>query len=113
LSSKLTDNVEYIDYSYWNELSLNSRKPLIAAKNINENKLEGVKLIDKFIDFSKQIKDQKVVDPIILVSDYKKQVILEGHSRITAMSLLDPQDLDFEVTVIIGYSEKISDWVCF
>lgn len=77
------DNIYYIDYDYWNELSNNTSKSKEAAEIIrsgkeiyevsNEPFINGAKLVDK-ISFP----------PVILItSNDKKYLIVEGHSRMT------------------------------
>jgi hypothetical protein len=83
------NQIRYINYSYWNELSKNTRSPLIAADTIREGKeiygvsnmpsINGVEYLEKGGTFS----------PIILLtSDNENFVILEGHSRMTVYGLV-------------------------
>lgn len=81
-------NIRYINYSYWNELSKHTSSPLIAAETIregteiygvsNSNSIEGVELLKQGIRFS----------PIILLTaDNQNYILLEGHSRMTIYGL--------------------------
>ena len=96
-------NCFYINYSYWNELSDFTSKPTSACKNIlagkevfdvsNENFLRGKELLGK-MNFP----------PVILIScNPKKNLIIEGHSRMTIYGF-NPDY--FEGT--FGYVGKVS-----
>ena len=96
-------NCFYINYSYWNELSDFTSKPTSACKNIlagkevfdvsNENFLRGKELLGK-VKFP----------PVILIScNPKKNLIIEGHSRMTIYGF-NPDY--FEGT--FGYVGKVS-----
>lgn len=104
-------NVMYIDYSYWNELSLNTRLPKNSAQNI----LAGVEIYNVsnqgFIDMNHEIEMGKTYPKMIFVARNEKSriVILEGHARMTAY-FLKPQNIPEELEVIIGYSEGIANW---
>ena len=81
-------NIYYINYSYWNELSKNTRSPLVAAETIregieiygvpNDNSIKGVKYLENSGDFP---------PVILLTAGYKSYIILEGHSRMTVYGL--------------------------
>jgi hypothetical protein len=96
-------NCFYINYSYWNELSDFTSKPTSACKNIlagkevfdvsNENFLRGKELLGK-VKFP----------PVILIScNSQKNLIIEGHSRMTIYGF-NPNY--FEGT--FGYVGKVS-----
>ena len=96
-------NCFYINYSYWNELSDFTSKPTNACKNIlagkevfdvsNENFLRGKELLGK-VKFP----------PVILIScNPQKNLIIEGHSRMTIYGF-NPNY--FEGT--FGYVGKVS-----
>lgn len=81
-------NVKYINYSYWNELSLGTSLPRFAAKAI----FDGVEPYDvsnkPFLNGLDEFKNGRRFQPVILLtSDYKEFIILEGHSRITIYAL--------------------------
>lgn len=81
------DNIYYINYDYWNELSNNTSKPKEAAKTIksgkeiyevsNEPFIKGAELVSK-----------TMFPPVILITcNDKKYLIIEGHSRMTIYGL--------------------------
>lgn len=82
------NKIRYINYSYWNELSKYTSSPLIAADTIREGKeiygisnsasISGVKYLEQGGSFP---------PVILLTSDNKNFIILEGHSRMTVYGL--------------------------
>lgn len=103
--------VKYIDYSYWNELSNKTRLPSKAAKNVQED-IEVFGVSNKgFREILSEIKKGKNLPCMIFVAKNRKArlVVLEGHARLTAY-FLEPEFIPKELEVIIGYSEKITNW---
>ena len=87
------DNIYYINYDYWNELSNNTSKPKTAAKNI----MEGIEIYDvsnkSYLDGLKFL-EHNLFPPIILITcNSKKYLVIEGHSRVTIYAL-NPQKFD-------------------
>ena len=83
------NNIRYIDYSYWNELSQGTHSPLTAAQTVRN----GIEIYDLsnegFLKAAEYIKSGgKFFRPILLTSDFKRFVIVEGHFRITAYALV-------------------------
>lgn len=104
-------DVMYINYSYWNELSNDTRLPMYASKNIiNQVEVFGVSN-QGFLDISLAIKKGKVFPRLIFVSMNEKSrvVVLEGHARLTAY-FIDSAYIPDEIEVLIGYSENFSEW---
>jgi hypothetical protein len=104
-------SVMYIDYSYWNELSNNTRLPSDAAKNVLSNvEIYGVKN-DGFLELNSVIKQGKTFPKMIFVSrnENSRIVALEGHARLTAYCI-DTEYIPPELEVIIGFSEDIVAW---
>lgn len=101
----------YIDYSYWNKLSNDTRLPISASQNI----LEGIEFYGAgnkgYIEMSSEIKQGKTYPRMIFVScnENSRIVVLEGHVRLTAY-FLDTQFIPEEMEVIIGYSEDFNNW---
>lgn len=105
------NEVMYINYSYWNELSSNTRLPLQASKNIM-NQIEVFGISNQgFLDINLALKNGKVFPRLIFVSmnENSRVVILEGHARLTAYHL-DNDYIPDELEVIIGFSDKFSAW---
>jgi hypothetical protein len=104
-------NVKYIDYSYWNEISNNTRLPSKSSKNIKEN-VEIYGVSNKgFWEIHAEIKKGKTFPYMIFVAKNKKSriVILEGHARLTSY-YLEPKLIPAEIEIIVGYSDKMVNW---
>lgn len=81
------DNIYYIDYDYWNELSNRTSKLYEAAKNI-KNGIEIYDVSNKpFIDGMKFLDDDKFPAIILITCNGEKNLVIEGHSRITIYGL--------------------------
>ena len=82
-------NLNYIDYSYWNELSDNSRKVGRAAENIVNGKVVFEVPNDRFHLVANDFESGLDFDPIIVVSNHNDNQgeILEGHLRATGYVL--------------------------
>jgi hypothetical protein len=82
-------SLNYIDYSYWNELSDNTRMVGLAVKNIKNGKVVFDVPNDRFYSVAKDIKSGVDFLPIIVVSSDKNNQgeILEGHLRATGYVL--------------------------
>ncbi len=82
-------NLNYIDYSYWNELSDNSRKVGRAAENIENGKIVFDVPNDRFYLVARDVESGVDFDPIIVVSKHNDNQgeILEGHLRATSYVL--------------------------
>ena len=81
--------LQYIDYSYWNELSDNTRLVGKAVQNILKGKVVFDVSNDHFYSVAKEIESGKVFPPIILTTqdDDGFYEILEGHLRATSFLL--------------------------
>lgn len=106
------EKIRYIDYSYWNELSVGTRKPLAAAETIRH----GVRIFEVsnegFLRAAEYIKDGGTFPkPFFITADYETFVIVEGHQRMTAYALV-PKYFD-KVEVIVGKCsrEELSLWM--
>lgn len=77
--------LRYIDYSYWNELSDNTRKVGVAAKNVMNGKVVFDVPNDKFFSVAEAVENGLDFGPIVVVSSSNKQnnEIVEGHLRAT------------------------------
>lgn len=110
LDTQDIDRIKYIDYSYWNELSNNTRSPRIAAENVKKGKQIFDESNQGFIEAAKHLQNGGKFPEIILVAKNEKSepVILEGHLRMTAHFLAN-HEID-QLEVIIGFSPDIAKW---
>ncbi len=83
LSESDIDNIYYIDYDYWNELSNGTSKPVEAAKVIKS----GVEIYGvsnrPFLEGVEYNKTNKFPPVILITCNDVKYLIIEGHSRMT------------------------------
>lgn len=111
-SSADLESIRYIDYSYWNELSAGTHKPLAAAETIRNGQLIYGLSNDGFLCAAEYIKTHGGFPKLFFVTcDYKEFVIVEGHFRMTAYALVP--ECFCEVEVIVGKcnSEELKKWV--
>ena len=106
------ERIRYIDYSYWNELSAGTHKPLAAAETIRS----GVRIYDVsnagFLHASEYIKNGGTFPKLFfLTSDYENFVIVEGHLRMTAYALVPECFNNVEIIVGKCSSEELNKWM--
>ena len=106
------NNIRYIDYSYWNELSKGTHSPLIAAQTI----LNGIEIYNQsnagFVKAAEFIKSgEKFSRPILLTFDLEHFVIVEGHLRITAFALVPEHFNNIECFVGKCSSDDLKKWI--
>lgn len=88
LSREEVANLNYIDYSYWNELSDGTHKVGQAATNVAEGKIVFDVPNDRFFAVAEAVETGAPLPPIVLVSgDTNIGEILEGHLRATGYML--------------------------
>lgn len=77
------DNIYYVDYDYWNELSNGTSKPVEAAKVIKSGKEIYEVSNQPFLDGVEYNKTNKFPPVILITCNNEKYLIIEGHSRMT------------------------------
>jgi hypothetical protein len=114
LSRQELEQVKYIEYDYWIELSGGSRLPCDAANTI----LAGREMFDVSNRGVLQMADAYRAGarfPTLIVVGKNREgplVLLEGHMRLTAMFLAG-ECLPTELEVLIGFSEQMGNWDCY
>ena len=83
LNEKDIDNIYYIDYDYWNELSNGTSKSVEAAKVIKSGKEIYEVSNQPFLDGVEYNKTNKFPPVILITCNNEKYLIIEGHSRMT------------------------------
>lgn len=114
LSRQELEQVKYIEYDYWVELSRGSRLPRDAARTILAgDEVFGVSH-QGVLQMAEAFRSGARFPTLILVGKNRESplVVLEGHMRLTAM-LLAPACLPTELEVLIGFSEQIERWGCY
>lgn len=106
------ENIRYIDYSYWNELSAGTKKPLAAAETIrNGTEIFGVSN-EGFLRAAEYIKSGGAFPKLFfLTADYVNFVIVEGHQRMTAYALAPECFKDVKVIVGKCSGEELKKWM--
>ena len=111
LTSDEVSRIAYCDYSYWLELSNGTRKPADGAARIKQ----GVKQImrqntDNFRRAAAALRAGTTFREMILAThDRDRLVVIEGHLRLTAY-MMEPDLIPDELEVILGSSERMTDW---
>ena len=114
LSQQELEQVKYIEYEYWVELSGGSRLPRDGVRTI----LAGCDVFgvsnQGFLQMAASLRAGVRFPTLILVGKNRESplVVLEGHARLTAM-LLAPECLPAELEVMVGLSEQIEHWGCY
>jgi hypothetical protein len=111
------ERVRFIDYSYWNELSGGSRRPSDVLATLQAGRLPTwlTELGTSWcFEFAAQLATAQVVDDLIVMAtpDLSQLVLLEGHSRLTAIFVGGLQRR-LTVRAYLGLSEAIEQWDCF
>jgi len=103
--------IKYMNYSYWNELSLNTSSPLVAVKAISDG-VEPYGVSNKpFLSGLSEYKNGKKFRPVILLtSDYGRFIALEGHSRITIYALAGKLNENFECYILKCNENQLKIW---
>lgn len=104
--------IKYINYSYWNELSNNSRLPTEAAETIRAGKTVFDVSNQNFLTMADALRNGAKFPELILVasSETSELVVLEGHARLTAYALA-PDFIPDPFTVIVGISPEMVHWI--
>ena len=111
LTPNEVSRIEYCNYSYWLELSNGTRKPADGAARINQ----GVKEImrqstQNFRRGAAALRaGTKFREMILATHDRTHLVVIGGHLRLTAY-MMEPLLVPDELEVILGYSDRMTDW---
>jgi len=104
LNEKDIDNIYYIDYDYWNELSNGTSKPVEAAKVIKSGKEIYEVSNQPFLDGIEYNKINKFPPVILITCNDEKYLIIEGHSRMTVYGF-NPSKLN-GTYAYVGYTTE-------
>ena len=104
LNEKYIDNIYYIDYDYWNELSNGTSKPVEAAKVIKSGKEIYEVSNQPFLDGVEYNKINKFPPVILITCNDEKYLIIEGHSRMTVYGF-NPSKLN-RTYAYVGYTTE-------
>lgn len=104
LERKEIGSLNYVDYSYWNELTDHTHLVKDAVKNIQKGKVVFGVPNDRFLAVAEKIKQgEHNFEPMILwgKDEHSPLTILEGHLRATAFGLAGEQ-APKAIRVIVG-----------
>jgi hypothetical protein len=109
--------VRFIDYSYWNELSGGSRRPVDVLPALRSGRLPAwlTELgTDWCFEFAARLAKSGAVEDLIVMAtpDLGELVVLEGHARLTAIFVGGLQRR-LTVRAYLGLSAAIRQWDCF
>lgn len=104
LNEKDIDNIYYIDYDYWNELSNGTSKPVEAAKVIKSGKEIYEVSNQPFLDGVEYNKINKFPPVILITCNDEKYLIIKGHSRMTVYGF-NPSKLN-RTYAYVGYTTE-------
>jgi hypothetical protein len=114
LTRQEVEQIKYIEYDYWVELSGGSRLALDGARRA----LAGIDVFGLssryFVDIAESLRRGAQFPMLICVGRDEESylVVLEGHTRLTAY-LIAPECLPSELEMIVGFSEQITRWGCY
>jgi len=105
------ERVRYIEYPYWVELSAGTRSPAVAASRIRAGITAMNRPNDAFLAVSARLCAGEQLGTTVLVAPDRAAalVVLEGHTRVTAM-LLRPECMPAEVPMLVGFAAGVREW---
>lgn len=117
LPPDLLERVRFMDYSYWNELSGGSRRPVDVLPTLQAGRLPPwlTELGTSWcFEFAAELATAEVVDDVIVMGapDLCDLVLLEGHARLTAIFVGGLQRR-LTVRAYLGLSAAIKQWSGF
>jgi hypothetical protein len=114
LTRQELEQVRYIEYDYWVELSGGTRMAIDGARNALVGKVVFRVSSDGLVYMANQLRQGAQFPPLILVTKHADAylVVMEGHVRLTAY-LIAPEYILSELEVILGTSAQITNWGCY
>lgn len=111
LNKKDIQQIKYLNYSYWNELSNHKRYITEGVKTIKK----GVEIFnqsnDIFLKAFEALKQGTKFPPPVLIAKNEQSdlVAVDGHLRLTSY-LFDSKYIPEKIDAYIGYSENFANW---
>ncbi len=114
LTREELEQVRYIDYDYWVELSGGTRLAVDGAKHAASGKVVFRVSSDGLMYMANELRRGARFPTLILVAKDVDAylVVMEGHVRLTAY-LMAPECMPSELEVMLGFSERITRWGCY
>ena len=105
-SAEDIEHINYIDYSYWNEISRHTSKPRKAAETIRAG-IEIYEVDNTPIWQGLEVVKENPFPPVILITaNHAEYLIIEGHSRMTVYGM-DPTLLEGTYGYVGGCSPEM------
>jgi hypothetical protein len=102
LSNVDVNNLHYITYSYWDELSKGTHKVKHGAETVLKNKSVYGQSNEQFYKVAEVINGGAILPPLVLLRHGKFLTIIEGHVRATAIAMANIKD--YKIKAIVGTS---------
>jgi hypothetical protein len=114
LTRQELEQVRYINYDYWVELSGGTRLAIDGAKHAASGKVVFGVSSAGLVYMANELRRGAQFPTLIFVAKDADAylVVMEGHVRLTAY-LIVPECIPPELEVILGYSEHFTDWGCY
>lgn len=114
LTRQELEQVRYIEYDYWVELSGGTRMPVDGARNAASGKVVFGVPSSGLVFMANELHLGAQFPPLILVAKDADAplVVMEGHMRLTAY-LMAPEFIPSELEVLLGISLEITQWGCY
>jgi hypothetical protein len=114
LSREELEQVRYINWEYWLDITDGTRMAMDGARNALAGKVVYDVTSDGLVSLANALRQGARFPPLILVAKdvEARLVVMEGHARLTAY-LIAPECIPTELEVIIGYSDQMTEWECY
>ncbi len=100
--------VRYVEYSYWNELSLGTRLPADAARGIQAGVQPWGVSNERFHTAAQALRSGERFPPLILAGRHRDDLVcLEGNLRLTAHALAE---FPVEIECLVGTTPALKRW---
>lgn len=107
LSRAEVATIRYIDYDFWNEISANTRLPIVAVEAIRAGREIFGQSLQGFLDAASELRAGACFPELILVGTAPDEqlTVYEGHLRLTAY-LLAPEQIPEGLDVVVGFAPE-------
>jgi DNA phosphorothioation-dependent restriction protein DptG len=99
--------IRYIDYDYWNEISDNTRLPIVATETIRAGREIYGQSTQVFLDGAEKLRAGALFPELIVVgtSPEEQLTVYEGHGRLTCY-MLAPECIPEALEVVAGFAPE-------
>jgi DNA phosphorothioation-dependent restriction protein DptG len=99
--------IRYIDYDYWNEISDNTRLPIVATETIRAGREIYGQSTQVFLDGAEKLRAGALFPELIVVgtSPEEQLTVYEDHGRLTCY-MLAPECIPEALEVVAGFAPE-------